>query len=161
DNITEVKEILEKVKDYKWDSSPKATTMAFTTRTTGRNGKAGTAAVLTKYLERTWDERVRRAGLELEKQEEAAVPKGRRRRDSKDNGFKARSKDLSAEGSKDTPSLDGLGSKEGGFKEAKGSKERIGSKDDGGDDPFGQFVSKMGHIDQKQYPTGGGPGYFM
>ncbi|KAK5969075.1 hypothetical protein GCK32_016495, partial [Trichostrongylus colubriformis] len=43
DNITEVKEILEKVKDYKWDTSSTTTTTS-STRTTVTTGTTGTTA---------------------------------------------------------------------------------------------------------------------
>nr|CDJ80426.1 unnamed protein product [Haemonchus contortus] len=93
-----------------------------------------------KRLERTWEERVRQAGLEIEKQEKEAKTKIRRRRDSKEVG----SKEKSSDGSKES-----LGSKE-----SIGSKERLSKESVNAPsaDPFGDFVAHIGTGNVQRQP---------
>ncbi|KAK6013256.1 hypothetical protein OSTOST_21486 [Ostertagia ostertagi] len=107
-----------------------------------------------KWLEKTWEERVRQAAEELNQQDEQV--KGRRRKPSRDMGSKGMSQEKSAEELQKAGSNEHFGSKEAGSKEPIGSKENMqfGSKEKGGggDDPFGDYVSKMGHMDQPALP---------
>uniref|UniRef100_A0A7I4YZV6 Uncharacterized protein n=1 Tax=Haemonchus contortus TaxID=6289 RepID=A0A7I4YZV6_HAECO len=69
-----------------------------------------------RWLEKTWDQRVKKAGEELEKVEKERKEKEEKERKSK------------GEGSQDSATP---------------------NPSDGGRDPFGAFVSKMGHLDEK------------
>uniref|UniRef100_A0A7I4YXH1 Uncharacterized protein n=1 Tax=Haemonchus contortus TaxID=6289 RepID=A0A7I4YXH1_HAECO len=93
-----------------------------------------------KRLERTWEERVRQAGLEIERQEQEAKTKIRRRRDSKEVGSKEKSSDASKES---------LGSKE-----SIGSKERLSKESVNAPsaDPFGDFVAHIGTGNVQRQP---------
>ncbi|XGW05886.1 hypothetical protein V3C99_016335 [Haemonchus contortus] len=95
-----------------------------------------------KRLERTWEERVRQAGLEIEKQEKEAKTKIRRRRDSKEVG----SKEKSSDGSKEF-----LGSRE-----SIGSKEKLSKESPNAPivDPFGDFIAHIGTGNVQQQPLG-------
>ncbi|KAK6054534.1 hypothetical protein COOONC_07960 [Cooperia oncophora] len=96
-----------------------------------------------KWLERTWDMRVREAALELEQQsaeQKNKKKKGMRRRGVERLGSAEPSKDGSKEKSKESGSKDRCGSKEG-----PGSKDPIVPKAlflKHGDDPFGSHESK-------------------
>ncbi|KAK6040552.1 hypothetical protein COOONC_21943, partial [Cooperia oncophora] len=125
-----------------------------------------------KWLEKTWDERVRQAALELQTQSEDHV-RPRRRRFSVESGSREKSKEGSKEalhqkgsnekvGSKEAGSKEKVGSKEAGSQERFGSNEKKGSKEGGGDDPFGEFVSKIGNMNQPHgRQVGGGYPCFM
>lgn len=89
-----------------------------------------------KWLERTWDERVRKAGEELDRQSsEEANTRAKRKRAAE----KASQEAWSNDGSKDIGSRD--------------PSRDMGSRD--ADDPFGNYVSKMGHIDIPAAPPDG------